>query len=246
MPKISLGQQELSVNTNFGYGVGWKVPTLRERMEGPSVLVPTGWLSVPFQRLTARHQQSSSAAVHAAWRPGLHRPPWKAPLSNDPSLHPTDRSLCFSCFQRSAIQCFALLLFNSETFPSVDFRKLPLPNTRCKLKKNPTGQSNREAYCSFNRAPLSGQEFWSQPLGTQVRGFAFIHKNCSENLRQLSPTQTLPRGSKRAVYANLGVCQKGRQGDSVQIVTFKCTTVPAQLGQFLPTGSFCVVAIIIW
>lgn len=52
MPKIfSSGKEELSVNTNFAYAVGWKVLTLRERVEGPAVLVPTGWLSVPFQKL---------------------------------------------------------------------------------------------------------------------------------------------------------------------------------------------------
>lgn len=52
MPKIfSLRQEDLSVNTNFGFGVGWKVPTLKERTEGSSALVPTGWLLVPFQKL---------------------------------------------------------------------------------------------------------------------------------------------------------------------------------------------------
>ena len=107
-------------------------------------------------------------------RPAKKRPPQQRLKSPFYSLNQ-----CFSWFQRTAIQLFFFFfLFPHSTrkhsFLWIFMNPCPTPGANW---KNPTGQfQHRKAYCSFNRAPLSGQEFRSLPLGTQVRGFTFIHK----------------------------------------------------------------------
>lgn len=86
---------------------------------------------------------------------------------------------CLSWFRRTTIQLFFLFHHSTRkhSFLWIFMNSCPTPGANW---KNPAGQfQHREAYCSFNRAALSGQEFRSQCLGTPGRGFAFIHKHGS-------------------------------------------------------------------
>ena len=108
------------------------------------------------------------------------RPAKKRPPQQRLSLHFTHWISAFHDSKGLPFNFFFFLFPHStrkHSFLWIFMNPCPTPGANW---KNPTGQfQHRKAYCSFNRAPLSGQEFRSLPLGTQVRGFTFIHKRHS-------------------------------------------------------------------
>lgn len=171
-----------------------------------------------------------------------------APVKGPPQQRPKSPfhrpRLCFSRFQRSAIQCFALLLFNSETFPSVDFHKLPSPNTRCKLKKkkiplaSPTGRPTVLSTEPLFQARSSDPSPWAHKSGallSSARTAQKIYGSCP-------PPRPCLRSQKEQSVQTWAFAKEGDRRDSVQINAQQSLLSWAS---FNPP-EVCVVAIIIW
>ena len=158
------------------------------------------------------------------------RPVRNVLLRKDLSLHFTRWISAFHDSKGLPFNLFFFLFPHStrkHSFLWIFMNPCPTPGANW---KNPTGQfQHRKAYCSFNRAPLSGQEFRSLPLGTQVRvslSSISVTQEKTPSLWWLPLQNPQPRGSDTSACVNLGICQGGKPEGFLADPAFKCSTVP--------------------